>query len=79
MERQSYDVVLMDVHMPEMDGLRATRAIRARTASVPQPWIIAMTADVLTDHRRVPRAVWMILSASRCVSTNWPPSWPPSR
>ena len=59
LERQSYDVVLMDVHMPEMDGLRATRAIRARTASVPQPWIIAMTADVLTDSIAACRAAGM--------------------
>ncbi|MCB0156678.1 MAG: response regulator [Caldilineaceae bacterium] len=59
LERQPYDVVLMDVHMPEMDGLRATRAIRARTASAQQPWIIAMTADVLTDSITACRAAGM--------------------
>lgn len=49
LERQPYDVILMDVHMPEMDGLEATRAIRALPQDKPQPWVIAMTADVMTD------------------------------
>lgn len=39
-----YDVVLMDVRMPELDGLGATRRIRAE-AGVRQPWIIAVTAE----------------------------------
>ena len=39
-----YDVVLMDVQMPEMDGLEATQKIRASLPKSKQPWIIALTA-----------------------------------
>jgi CheY-like chemotaxis protein len=45
LERQSYDVVLMDVQMPELNGLDATRRIRAELPEDRQPYIIALTAD----------------------------------
>jgi signal transduction histidine kinase/DNA-binding response OmpR family regulator len=48
-ERQPYDVILMDVQMPEMDGLEATRQIRAK--ELPQPHIIAMTANAMLGDR----------------------------
>ncbi len=48
---QNYDVVLMDVQMPEMDGLEATRIIRGELAECDQPYIIAMTAAVLQLDR----------------------------
>jgi CheY-like chemotaxis protein/HPt (histidine-containing phosphotransfer) domain-containing protein len=51
LRRQPYDVVLMDVQMPELDGLEATRLIRAQFQPDRQPYIIAMTANALPQDR----------------------------
>jgi len=50
-ERQRYDLVLMDVQMPEMDGVEATRHILERWPDGERPWIVAMTAEVMRGDR----------------------------
>ncbi|HET7403980.1 MAG TPA: response regulator [Usitatibacter sp.] len=51
LERQDYDVVLMDIQMPDMDGLEATRRIIERHPRERRPRIIAMTANALRGDR----------------------------
>ena len=52
-ERQSYDVILMDVQMPEMDGLEATQQICARWPAGRRPRIVAMTANAMQGDREL--------------------------
>jgi two-component system, sensor histidine kinase and response regulator len=62
LERESYDLVLMDVQMPEMDGLEATAALRvkekARGGGVHQP-VIALTAHAMKGDQERCRAAGM--------------------
>jgi two-component system, sensor histidine kinase len=52
-QAQSFDVILMDMQMPVMDGLAATSAIRAHEASanLPRTPIIMLTANAMRQHR----------------------------
>src|SRR5947199_4802081 len=51
LQRQSYDVILMDVQMPEMDGLEASRAIHEGWPAEEHPRIVAMTANAMQGDR----------------------------
>lgn len=59
LERQSYDVILMDVQMPDMDGLEATRQITQRWDPSERPYIIAMTANAMQGDREMYLAAGM--------------------
>jgi CheY-like chemotaxis protein len=51
LERQRYDVVLMDVQMPVLDGLDASRRICERWPEAERPRIVAMTANAMQEDR----------------------------
>ena len=51
LERQSYDLILMDINMPTMDGLTATRSIRSSLPQPKQPYIIALTANGMHEDQ----------------------------
>ncbi len=90
LRRQPYDVVLMDVQMPDMDGLEATRRIVKGWPSDKRPRIIAMTANAMQGDREMCleagmddyiskpiRTEKLIESLSRCRSltdVRWDPS-----
>lgn len=47
LEVKSYDIILMDIHMPEMDGLEASKRIRDTYPLSQRPRIVALSADTL--------------------------------
>ena len=58
-QQNAYDLVLMDLQMPEMDGFEATRQIRRTVPRLRQPHIIAMTAAALAEDQRQALAAGM--------------------
>jgi CheY-like chemotaxis protein len=59
LERKPYDVVLMDVQMPELDGLDASRRICERWTREERPRIVAMTANAMPEDREACLAAGM--------------------
>src|SRR6202022_3268825 len=52
-ERQRYDLLFMDIQMPDMDGLEATRVICSRMSPSERPYIVAMTANAMKEDREL--------------------------
>ncbi|WP_219903923.1 response regulator [Stenomitos frigidus] len=59
LQRQPYDVVLLDVQMPEMDGLEAARCICQQWQVPRRPYLIAMTANAMQGDREICLAAGM--------------------
>jgi signal transduction histidine kinase/CheY-like chemotaxis protein len=59
LEREPYDVVLMDVQMPKLDGLEATRRIHQRWPQGQRPHVIAATANAMQEEREACLAAGM--------------------
>ncbi len=53
LKRQPYDVIFMDMHMPEMDGLEASRRIEQMFSADMRPWVIALTANAMASDRAI--------------------------
>jgi signal transduction histidine kinase/ActR/RegA family two-component response regulator len=53
MQNRRYDVILMDIQMPEMDGLEATKHIVDNTDLARRPYIIALTANAMDSDRQI--------------------------
>ncbi len=58
-QRRKYDLLFMDLQMPEMDGLEATRIICSRMRPSERPYIIAMTANAMEEDRELCLAAGM--------------------
>ena len=56
---EPFDAVLMDIHMPVMDGFEATKAIRQLPSPIGQIPVIALTGESLAEERRYAKEIGM--------------------
>ncbi len=70
-QARPFDIILMDVNMPGMDGLEATRRIRALAGPVSSVPIVALTADVMNHH-------WLSDCGGRCMNGLVPKPFSPA-
>jgi len=52
LQTSPYDLILLDIQMPGMDGLQAARAVREKFGHPSKPWLVALTANSQADDRR---------------------------
>lgn len=52
LKQKDYDLIFMDMMMPEMDGLEATKIICSQMPVQSRPWIVAMTANAMEEHKK---------------------------
>ncbi len=67
---RQYDLVVMDLHMPEMDGMEANRRIQSHFVSLgvtPKPKVVALTANVLSEAREQCKVTGFSVVSTRCL------------
>lgn len=70
LRKRSFDVILMDMHMPEMDGIDATKAIIEEWSPENRPFIVALTAAIMKEDRERCQAAGMQGFLSKPMQTN---------
>lgn len=70
LEQRRYDIVLMDLRMPELDGVEATREIMLRWTPETRPYVVAMTADVTTERWETCLAAGMTAFLTKPIDSN---------
>lgn len=59
LKTNSYELILLDIQMPGMDGLQAARAVRSQFGHPERPWLVALTANVSEDDRSAAKEAGM--------------------
>jgi CheY-like chemotaxis protein/anti-sigma regulatory factor (Ser/Thr protein kinase) len=59
LDQEPYDMIFLDVHMPELDGLETARQIKARFENPTRPWIVATTASTMPKEKATCREAGM--------------------